>query len=111
MADEREDRVRDRAYRLWQQDGEPHGRDRDHWDQAEREIADAGAAIDADASAAATAIGGDTSDTPAAAPMPSDPPTEASPADEPDAPPAPVAAPVAAKSPAKKPVTRRKRPG
>ncbi|MEJ0091143.1 MAG: DUF2934 domain-containing protein [Limisphaerales bacterium] len=27
-----------RAYELWQQAGCPHGNDRDHWLQAEREI-------------------------------------------------------------------------
>ena len=37
---ERENKVRDRAYALWQAEGEPHGRDRDHWTQAELELGD-----------------------------------------------------------------------
>jgi hypothetical protein len=35
-----EDRVRARAYEIWEGEGCPHGRDRDHWRQAEREMAD-----------------------------------------------------------------------
>jgi len=34
----REERVRHRAYRIWQQEGRPEGRDIDHWEQAEQEI-------------------------------------------------------------------------
>ena len=34
------DRVFLRAYELWQREGSPHGRDVDHWVQAEREIAE-----------------------------------------------------------------------
>lgn len=40
MADEREDRVRERAYRLWEQEGRPHGRHADHWHQASQEVGD-----------------------------------------------------------------------
>jgi len=40
MADEREDRVRERAYRLWEQEGRPHGRHQDHWQQASQEVGD-----------------------------------------------------------------------
>ena len=40
MADEREDRVRQRAYRLWEQAGRPHGRHEDHWHQASQEVGD-----------------------------------------------------------------------
>lgn len=117
MADDREIRIRDHAYRLWQQDGEPHGRDRDHWEQAERDIGGDPGDIDADASVAAPAVGEDAADAPSPAPEPE--PAVAS--DEPDAPAAPVAAtppvaqptptapPAATKSPAKKPVSRRKR--
>ena len=32
------DRVRDRAYQLWEQSGRGEGRDVDHWLEAEREI-------------------------------------------------------------------------
>jgi flagellar biosynthesis regulator FlaF len=34
-------RIRDRAYYLWELDGRQHGRDQDHWAQAEREIRNA----------------------------------------------------------------------
>ena len=33
------DAVRERAYRIWETEGKPHGRDLEHWLQAEREIA------------------------------------------------------------------------
>lgn len=36
-ADDRERRVRDRAYEIWEQEGRPSGREREHWEQAERE--------------------------------------------------------------------------
>ncbi|WP_428970599.1 DUF2934 domain-containing protein [Sphingomonas sp. Xoc002] len=35
---DREDQLRQRAYGIWQSEGEPHGRDCDHWEQAEREL-------------------------------------------------------------------------
>jgi hypothetical protein len=35
---DRETRVRERAHRLWEQEGRPSGREVDHWDQASREI-------------------------------------------------------------------------
>ena len=38
MTDDREDRIRKRAYELWQQEGSPEGKPDDHWLQAEREI-------------------------------------------------------------------------
>lgn len=37
MSDKTE-QIRERAYQLWQQRGEPEGSDADHWLQAEREI-------------------------------------------------------------------------
>ena len=40
MADDREDRVRERAYRLWEQEGRPHGRADQHWHQASQEVGD-----------------------------------------------------------------------
>ncbi len=33
----REDRVRNRAYRIWQEAGSPDGADLDHWAEAERQ--------------------------------------------------------------------------
>jgi len=38
MTDNREEKIRKRAYELWQQEGQPDGRPDDHWYQAEREI-------------------------------------------------------------------------
>lgn len=31
--------IRQRAYAIWEASGRPHGRDKDHWFQAAREIA------------------------------------------------------------------------
>lgn len=39
MSDDREGRIRERAYRLWQDEGEPHGKHDTHWQQAESEFA------------------------------------------------------------------------
>ncbi|MBF0373139.1 MAG: DUF2934 domain-containing protein [Alphaproteobacteria bacterium] len=36
--DELEDRIRQRAYELWEQEGRPEGRALQHWDQAAREV-------------------------------------------------------------------------
>lgn len=50
------DRIRDRAYQLWEAEGRPHGRDQAHWLAAERELAAAsGAAGEAIAAPAARA--------------------------------------------------------
>jgi DUF2934 family protein len=38
MESDREKRVRERAYQIWQREGEPHGRSDEHWAQAEAEI-------------------------------------------------------------------------
>ena len=37
-------RIRERAYELWEREGRPHGRHMDHWTQAEREVEDRGGA-------------------------------------------------------------------
>lgn len=37
MADEREQTIRERAYKIWQDEGQPEGRDHAHWTQAEQE--------------------------------------------------------------------------
>ncbi len=31
--------IRERAYALWERSGRPHGRDKDHWFQAAKEVA------------------------------------------------------------------------
>jgi hypothetical protein len=33
-----EARIRERAHRLWEQEGQPEGRDREHWAEAERQV-------------------------------------------------------------------------
>jgi len=38
MESDREERVRERAYQIWQREGEPHGRADEHWAQAEAEV-------------------------------------------------------------------------
>ena len=38
MTSEKEDRIRRRAYELWEQEGRPQGREWDHWVQAAREV-------------------------------------------------------------------------
>jgi hypothetical protein len=39
MAAERERRIRERAYAIWEREGRPHGKDLEHWRRAEAEIA------------------------------------------------------------------------
>lgn len=46
MADDRDKRIAERAYRLWDEEGRQHGRDLLHWDQATRDIDAADSAID-----------------------------------------------------------------
>ena len=38
MRSNREERIKQRAYELWQTEGHGHGRHEDHWHRAEREI-------------------------------------------------------------------------
>jgi hypothetical protein len=37
MVEDREDRIRERAYKIWEEQGRPHGRHEDHWRQASQE--------------------------------------------------------------------------
>ncbi len=34
----REERIRERAYQIWEREGKPHGREAEHWRQAASEI-------------------------------------------------------------------------
>ncbi len=43
-----EDRIRERAYALWEQEGRPDGREQDHWTQASGEMAPEQAAAGTD---------------------------------------------------------------
>lgn len=38
MAENLEQRIRERAHALWEKEGRPQGRDQDHWRQARREM-------------------------------------------------------------------------
>jgi hypothetical protein len=38
MTPEREQRIRERAYHLWEADGRPHGREDEYWERAEELI-------------------------------------------------------------------------
>jgi hypothetical protein len=38
MTDDRQERIRKRAHAIWESHGRPHGSDREHWEQATREI-------------------------------------------------------------------------
>ena len=53
MADEREEKIRQRAHELWENGGKPEGREMDFWLQAERELS-ADGTKDAGASGPAT---------------------------------------------------------
>ncbi len=47
MDADKEARIRQRAYEIWQRQGQPQGREAEHWRQAEAEImAEAGAAVE-----------------------------------------------------------------
>lgn len=39
--DELSERIRERAYRIWLDEGQPEGREDAHWEQARREVQDA----------------------------------------------------------------------
>lgn len=38
MSGDREHRIRERAHAIWEGQGRPHGADREHWEQATKEI-------------------------------------------------------------------------
>lgn len=39
MANAQEKKIRERAHAIWLEEGSPSGREQDHWEQAEREVA------------------------------------------------------------------------
>jgi hypothetical protein len=59
--DDRQRRVRERAHAIWQEEGRPEGRDREHWVRAEQELRDEGSGDPQGGTA-----GGEDSATPAA---------------------------------------------
>ncbi len=38
MSDDKHHRIRQRAHAIWENQGRPHGQDREHWDRASKEI-------------------------------------------------------------------------
>jgi hypothetical protein len=46
MSEDREERIRARAHLIWEQEGRPQGRDKEHWDRAAKEIDAEGADTD-----------------------------------------------------------------
>jgi hypothetical protein len=38
MSDDRRQQISEKAYRLWEKEGQPEGRDFEHWVEAEREV-------------------------------------------------------------------------
>ena len=38
MAEDRNARIGERAYHIWLEEGQPHGRHDEHWHRAEREL-------------------------------------------------------------------------
>ena len=52
MTPDREQRIRERAYRLWEQEGCPDGREHEHWHQAASEVASEDSLADSDGAAA-----------------------------------------------------------
>ena len=62
MGDDREERIKARAYEIWQRDGSPRGQENAHWKEAEQEL-------DAENTGAGSAVSDDN------APKPSDPET------------------------------------
>ena len=76
MEQDKEARIRERAYEIWVREGRPHGRDAEHWQKAAAEISAESHAA-ADHAAACSKPG---SETPSAAPVaPSTPSSSAAP--------------------------------
>ena len=43
-----EDKIRERAYAIWEEDGRPEGRQEEHWYRASTELGSAGLSMDLD---------------------------------------------------------------
>jgi hypothetical protein len=57
MSTERKTQVERDAYKIWEQEGRPHGRDKEHWHRAERDVKAPEGAPGASAVAATTDAG------------------------------------------------------
>ena len=38
MSEDKEQGIRERAYRIWEDEGRPFGKDKEHWERARAEI-------------------------------------------------------------------------
>lgn len=72
MESEKEKRIRDRAYEIWEREGQPAGRHDEHWRQAEAELA-AETQSEEGAAAAGNKPASDPADTSTAKPVPAAP--------------------------------------
>jgi hypothetical protein len=69
MDSDKEARIRERAYEIWVREGQPHGRDAEHWQKAEAEIVAESGAV-ADHAAAGSKPGTEAPSTAPATPVP-----------------------------------------
>ena len=54
MSDERRQQISEKAYRLWEMEGQPQGRELEHWVQAETELGGSGQANEGEGNRTAT---------------------------------------------------------
>jgi hypothetical protein len=54
MSDERRQQISEKAYRLWEMEGQPQGRELEHWVQAETEVGGSGQANEGEGNRTAT---------------------------------------------------------
>lgn len=45
---EMERRIRERAYRMWEDEGRPDGRDKEHWERARAQVEEEAASMSSD---------------------------------------------------------------
>lgn len=63
MSDDREEQLRSRAYQIWQSEGEPSGREEEHWQEAARQLgAEGGQEAEASASSIVSSDSGRSSE-------------------------------------------------
>ncbi|MDP9132414.1 MAG: DUF2934 domain-containing protein [Nitrospirota bacterium] len=51
MPDDREARIRERAHAIWEEEGRPVGKEREHWERAAKEVDARSQSSDSDAEA------------------------------------------------------------
>lgn len=57
MASGRDEQIRQRAHEIWEREGRPEGKEKEHWERAEREIGDEAEGITAGSPFAADQAG------------------------------------------------------